>query len=210
MSGGGKGGSQTAETSVPDWVEQPARRNLARAEEISKIGYVPYGGPEVAAFTDGQNAAFSNNNAMANAYGMQGGANTMPQPTQYAGGVQGYSSLPLYDEAIAQLAASRPGQYGAIMRQFLNPNTGAGPGAQTAAVSGAPVVSDRDSNEPGRDDWGLGAPSGGTIGGYSGVRDMFDGGGPGVSGGAFQGAGRYSDVANFATGRDSSGGGGAK
>lgn len=45
-------------------------------------------------------------------------------------------------------------------------------------------------------------PSGGGvgIGGYTGIGDMFDGGGPGRSGDTFQGGGRISDVANAAVG----------
>jgi len=42
---------------------------------------------------------------------------------------------------------------------------------------------------------------GGLLGGYSGLGDMFDGGGPGQSGDRFEGGGRMSDMANAAMGR---------
>lgn len=42
-----------------------------------------------------------------------------------------------------------------------------------------------------------------ATGGYTGIGDMFDGGGPGRSGDRFEGGGRLSDVANAATGRGS-------
>ena len=55
---GGKGGSTTSTVEVPQYIEDAARRNLERADLISKIGYVPYYGPEVAAMTPAQEAAF--------------------------------------------------------------------------------------------------------------------------------------------------------
>jgi len=48
---GGKGGSETTETTIPDWLKQPAIRNLQRAEDVQRIEYMPYYGADVAAFT---------------------------------------------------------------------------------------------------------------------------------------------------------------
>jgi hypothetical protein len=42
---GGKGGSTTSSVTIPEYIEEAARRNLAKAEGISQIGYVPYYGP---------------------------------------------------------------------------------------------------------------------------------------------------------------------
>ena len=53
---GGKGGSTTSSVEIPEYIEEAARRNLAKAEDISQIGYVPYYGPDVAAFTPFQEA----------------------------------------------------------------------------------------------------------------------------------------------------------
>ena len=166
MSGGGKGGSSTSANSVPAWVEEPAKRNLARAEEISQIGYTPYYGPDVAAFTPQQIAGFNNANNMAGAYGMAGGGVSVPTPQTYAGGVQGYSSAPIYQQALDEFAQQRPGQYDAIMAQFIDPYTGTSPTAATAQTTAA---------NDGRNEWmmqqmgdpehGLGNPTG-SIGGF--------------------------------------------
>jgi hypothetical protein len=131
MSGGGKGGSQTSTTKVeiPDWLEEPAKRNIAKAEEIAKTGYVPYMGPDVAALTPMQQAAMQSTGMAADAYGLPNamGNQITPEPQTFAGGLQGYSAFPLYEQSIDQLYQSRPGQYNAMMAPFLDPVTGAGP-----------------------------------------------------------------------------------
>ena len=135
MSGGGKGGSQTttSEVSIPDWAEDAAKSNLARADDISKIGYVPYYGPDVAAFTPQQEAAFNNTNSLASAFGMGSAPVSTMQPVQtYAGGVRGYSSAPLYQGALDQLKENAPGQYDFITGMFIDPVTGAS--AQNASA----------------------------------------------------------------------------
>lgn len=156
---GGKGGSSTTEVKVPEYIETAAKQNLARADEIAQIGYTPYYGPDVAAFTPMQQASFYNTADAANAFGMGAPASQqdiyggMGAPTQYAGGISGYSSAPMYEQSLAQLQEQRPGQYDALMAPFLNPVTGADPaapfGSGSAASSGsyaptapAPVVSE--------------------------------------------------------------------
>lgn len=123
--GGGKGGSQTTEMELPGWVEDAARQNLTRADDISRIGYVPYSGPAVAAFTPQQLSAMQGVNQAANAFGLPGSdLSGIPEAQTFAGGVRGYSSAPLYEQSIAQLQADRPGQYQAITNQFVDPVTG--------------------------------------------------------------------------------------
>jgi hypothetical protein len=128
---GGKGGSTTSEVKIPEYIEAASKANLARANEISKIGYVPYYGPDVAAFSPMQQAAFQNTADTAGAFGLAAPTSQqdimggMPAPTTYAGGVQGYSSAPMYEQSLAELEAKRPGQYQAIMNQFLDPTAGA-------------------------------------------------------------------------------------
>ena len=174
---GGKGGSTSSTVTVPQYIEDAARANLAKANEISKIGYTPYYGPDVAAFTPMQRAAFQNTADMAGAFGMAGapidtysatgqrmgniGRSTagsafpigmsqqdimggMPTPTTYAGGVQGYSSAPMFEQSMAELEVRRPGQYAAINAPFIDFVTGAQPmapygtgGADEAAAAGA-------------------------------------------------------------------------
>ena len=131
MAGGGKGGSQTTEVKIPAWLEQAAQRNIGRAEELAQIGYTPYYGPDVAALTPMQVEAMRGASAAANAFGLGGGDPMagMPQAQTFAGGVQGYSSAPLFQQSVDQLQAQRPGQYDAMMAPFINPVTGAAPAA---------------------------------------------------------------------------------
>ena len=111
--GGGKGGSETTKTEVPDWIKQPAIRNLKRAEDVQRIEYMPYRGPEVAAFNATQNAAMDNNIATAKAFGLLDPNSTltattgMPTPTDF-NGFSGYSSMPIYDQALADTKAAQP------------------------------------------------------------------------------------------------------
>jgi hypothetical protein len=127
---GGKGGSTTSSVEIPEYIEEAARRNLAKAEDISQIGYVPYYGPDVAAFTPFQEAGFQQTADVASAFGVgpqmsrsdiMGG---MPAPTEFAGGVRGYSSAPLYQQAVDALAAKRPAQAQFIDSFFIDPVTG--------------------------------------------------------------------------------------
>ena len=127
---GGKGGSTTSSVEIPEYIEEAARRNLAKAEDISQIGYVPYYGPDVAAFTPFQEAGFQQTADVASAFGVgpqmsqtdiMGG---MPAATEFAGGVRGYSSAPLYQQAVDELAAQRPAQAQFIESFFIDPVTG--------------------------------------------------------------------------------------
>jgi len=125
---GGKGGSSTTTVEVPEYIEEAAKRNLARADVISQIGYVPYYGADVAAFTPLQEAAFQNVAGQAGAFGLAtpaGGAMSgMPAPQEFAGGIRGYSSAPMYEEALGELARRRPAQFNLIESLFINPVTG--------------------------------------------------------------------------------------
>ena len=128
---GGKGGSTSSSVEIPEYIEKAAQRNLNKAERISQLGYVPYYGPDVAAFTPMQQASFQNTANVANAFGM--GAPTsqsdimggMGAPTQYAGGVSGYSSAPIYEQSLDELARQRPGQKSYMDSFFIDPYSGA-------------------------------------------------------------------------------------
>lgn len=128
MSGGGKGGKQTTEVQIPQWLEDAARANLARASDVSAIGYTPYYGPDVAAMTPMQQAAIQNVNQAASAFGMAAPSDPMagmPQAQTFAGGVQGYSSAPLYEQSLESLQRARPAQYEAMNAMFIDPVSGA-------------------------------------------------------------------------------------
>ena len=125
-----KGGSTTSEVKVPEYIEAAAQRNLNRADKVSQLGYVPEYGPTVAAFTPMQQAAFQNTANTAGAFGMASPTSQtdvmggMPAPTTYAGGVQGYSSAPMYEQMVAELARNRPGQKSYIDSFFIDPTSG--------------------------------------------------------------------------------------
>lgn len=205
MAGGGKGGSSSTQVQLPDWLDSAAQRAMQRGEQVGQIGFVPYMGPDVAAFTPQQQAAFAGTNQAASAFGLPSTQGTgLPEPQTFAGGMQGYSSFPLYEEALAQLQQQRPGQFDAINSFFIDPVTGAAPTsglaqANPAAVAGQ-VFQDGNQGNGGAGGYGRGgmASSGG---GYSSFGDMFDGGGPGASGGSFSGGGLLSDAANRWSGR---------
>ena len=126
---GGKGGSTTSQVQIPEYIEAAAQRNLNKAERISQLGYVPYYGPDVAALTPMQQASMRNVADTAGAFGLQTTAGQdvygMPEPTTYAGGVQGYSSAPMFEQAQAELARRRPAQKSYIDSFFIDPFSGA-------------------------------------------------------------------------------------
>jgi hypothetical protein len=205
MSGGGKGGSQTTEVKIPEWLQQAAKQNIARADVLSTIGYTPYYGPDVAAFTPQQLAAMQGTNQAAAAFGMPTADPTGGMPQAYDfNGMSAYSSGPMFNQALAELQANRPGQYAALTAPFIDPVTGAAPLSPFGPLIG------------GRQDGGARGESGGSFGpldamrsmvpgfrgsgsgngmvtgtrgsgGYTGFRDMFDGGGPGQAGPTFSG-----------------------
>ena len=108
---GGKGGGQSTKTEIPAWAENATKRNLARAEEVQKIGYMPYYGPDVAGFTPSQQAAMQNNLSAASAFGMAAPTDAMagmPQAQDFGGGISGYSSGDLFDQAVAEFERRKP------------------------------------------------------------------------------------------------------
>ena len=226
---GGKGGKQTSEVTIPQYIEDAARRNLSKADDIAAMGYVPEYGPTVAAFTPMQEAAFRNTADAASEFGLGGGDMSARDlrggtdaPTTYAGGVRGYSSAPMYEDMLAQLEANAPGQYEYLRSFSIDPVTGAM--GSRAAPTPAPVsqgtnlgginMGGEASTYDGYGDPGSGrgmfdlyqGPSlngsaGYGIGGYTSLGDAFDGGGPGQSGGEFSGGGFASAIGNALGGR---------
>ena len=132
---GGKGGGQSTKTEIPEWAESATKRNLARAEEVQKIGYMPYYGPDIAGFTPTQQAAMQNNLAAASAFGMAAPADAMagmPQAQDFGGGISGYSSGNLFDQAVAEFEAREPAyakEYNELFagNTYTNPFPGPGP-----------------------------------------------------------------------------------
>ena len=127
---GGKGGSTSSSVEIPEYIEKAAQRNLNKAERISQLDYIPRYGPDVAAFTPMQQASFQNTANVANAFGMgsdmsqQDIMGGMPAATQYAGGVSGYSSAPIYEQMIDELGRQRPAQKAYRDSFFIDPYSG--------------------------------------------------------------------------------------
>ena len=123
--GGGSRGRQSSQVEIPDWIKQPSMRNIERAEAVQRLGYMPYMGLDVAGLTQPQQAAMQANIDAAAAFGLvDPGLNAMagmPQ-TQNVGGIQGYSSFPMFDRAVKDLQRSRPNQAAAYNRLFVNPS----------------------------------------------------------------------------------------
>lgn len=127
MSSGGGTTTQVSKTELPSWLQDAAQSNLARADYVSQLGYVPQYGLDVAGFTPMQTAAMQNTADAASAFGLSAPTNAMAgMPAQQTNnlGFSGYSSGALYDDALAQLQANRPAQYDAINDMFIDPNTG--------------------------------------------------------------------------------------
>lgn len=200
---GGKGGSKTSTVQIPAWLEQAAQANIRRAEDVAALGNVPYYGPDVAAMTPMQMQAGQGINSAAGAFGL-GTTDLsmgMPAPQTFAGGVQGYSSGALYDQALRELQARAPGQYDAITRMFVNPQTGAMPLSYGQSVPAMPqsapaVPLSYGTGSSGGSGSGVGSSAqydrdrqayGQTSGGYTSIADMFNGGGAGAAGNTFQG-----------------------
>ncbi|TWI32744.1 hypothetical protein [Paracoccus sulfuroxidans] len=122
------GGKQTTKNEIPKYLQEASQDAIARAGTVADLGYTPYYGLDVAAFTPQQNAAFQGANDAAAAFGMGGGAVNMPNSTTQ-GGISGYSSGGLYDAALAELKRRQPGLYDALRGVSINPQTGAAPTA---------------------------------------------------------------------------------
>ena len=124
-----KGGSSSQSTEIPAWLENAAIQNINRANDVSQIGYTPYYGPDVAAFSPMQQQSMQSTGNAASAFGLapQGydAMAGMPQAQTFANGMQGYSSAPLYQESVDQLQANRPAQFQAMADMFIDPITGA-------------------------------------------------------------------------------------
>ena len=120
------GGTKEDKVILPKFYETALQQQIGMAGDASATGYVPYYGPEVAAFSPMQQASFQGTDQMASAFGMPttGGQQYMPQAETFAGGVQGYSSAPIYQQAVDAHAAANPAQASHLGSFTINPQTG--------------------------------------------------------------------------------------
>lgn len=122
------GGTTTSSNKVPKYIEQGGMEAIDRARGVADMGYVPYIGPDVAAPGQGTLAAWANQDAAANAFGMAAPTSTGLEglPMANNGGVQGFSSFPGYKAALGNLESEYPGLYAYLQSMMINPVTGAG------------------------------------------------------------------------------------
>ena len=124
-----KGGTTSQSTQIPAYLEDAVRENINRARDVSQIGYTPYYGADVAAFSPMQQQSMRSTGNAASAFGLApegfDGTAGIPQAQTFAGGVQGYSSAPLYEQSLDNLFANAPAQYNAMNDMFIDPFTGA-------------------------------------------------------------------------------------
>lgn len=185
---GGKGGSTTSEVTVPKYIEDAAKANLAKAAGISEVGYTPYYGPDVAAFNPMQQAMFQNTSDVANAFGMATPTNpqdimgNMGRPQTYANGVTGYSSAPMFQDAVDTLGYFRPNQKALMDSFFVNPNIGFDPNSPYVASPGSGVSLNMMGRNPSfsANTTNYGADSD-YYGGYGGAGGAVTGYGSGMS-----------------------------
>ena len=121
------GGSTESEVKIPAWLEEQAKQNLQRAQDVASIGYTPYYGAEVAAFNPMQQAGFQNTADASSAFGLSAPSNAMagmPQAQDFGGGVMGYSSAPLFEDAMSRFRNARPAQANLIDSFFIDPVNG--------------------------------------------------------------------------------------
>ena len=130
-----KGGRESKDTTLPAFFETAIQQGVGMGTDLAEAPYAVYRGPDVAAFSPLQNAAFQSTDQMSSAFGMPttGGANYLPDPVQ-AGGAVGYSAAPVFDSAVANLPAPVSDYYSSF---GIDPNTGA---VGSRAPSNQPVA----------------------------------------------------------------------
>jgi hypothetical protein len=99
----------------------------------------------------------------------------MPEAQTFAGGVQGYSSAPLYEQSLDKLFANAPAQYNAINSMFIDPFTGAAPrsGYGATPTQTSQMVSGG-GGDMGGGYTGGGSSSNGSTGDYYGVNSQYN------------------------------------
>jgi len=124
MGGGGKGGSQSTQVEIPAWAESAMKENLRKASAMGEIGYMPYYGPDTAAFTPMQEAGMQGSYDAAAAFGLADpGGDALagiPEAKDFGGGMMGYSSGDLFEQARAEFESRNP-QQAAAYNQFFTP-----------------------------------------------------------------------------------------
>ena len=168
MGSGGKGGGTTVE--IPKWAEDAMKENLTKAQGMSEIGYMPYYGPDVAAFTPMQEMGMQGAYDAAAAFGV-GGAEKggdalagLPEAKDFGGGLRGFSSGDLFEQARAEFEGRNPQQAAAFNKFFVQTGGGQAGAGFPSAYGGEvpPFVDPTSGNAGGAGGSGGSGGSGGT------------------------------------------------
>jgi len=110
---GGKGGSQSAQVQIPQWAEDAARQNIARAQAVQNMPYAPIMGPTMAGFTSGQKAGMESQAALAQRMGIipqdyDVASGYMPGEIDAGNGLTAYASYPGAKERVIAAFEENP------------------------------------------------------------------------------------------------------
>lgn len=191
-------GSKTESQSVPQYVTDLGTDAANLARERNEMGYIPYYGPETAAFTPMQVAQMHGANLQAGALGLPQAEGSFVPQTSYDNGLQGYNSAGIMEDSLARLKEANPDVYNLLMKLKDMQQPEQQPFFSPAKLLMRAMMFGSDGEGSGtyaasRGSRGSGG-SGGAFG-YTSGRDMIDGGGKGKSGSTFVG-GRLSDRLN--------------
>ena len=109
-------GSKTSTTEVPAYIEDASKQAIGMANARNELGYIPYYGPDVAAFNPMQINAMQGANTMAQSMGLPTAGLSLMTPEDYGNGVLGHSSAPLYEDSMARLQAANPELFDALQK----------------------------------------------------------------------------------------------
>lgn len=124
--GGGKGSSESKSKPLP-YIEAAVQQALNLGDAYGRLGIPMYTGPEVAAFDPQQVQAMQGYSDAGAAFGMNAARNVatdLPQAENYGGGINGISSFPTVEKALATWAEKFPGQAEYLKKFMINPVTG--------------------------------------------------------------------------------------
>jgi len=107
-------GSQTTKNEIPAYAEDASKQALGMANARNEMGYIPYMGPDVAAFNPMQKAGMQGANSMAASMGLGTAAPSFMEAQDFGGGVMGHSSQPLYQANMDALEAANPELFAAL------------------------------------------------------------------------------------------------
>ena len=107
-------GSQTTKNEIPAYAEDTSKQALGMANARNEMGYIPYMGPDVAAFNPMQKAGMQGANTMAASMGLGTAAPSFMEAQDFGGGVMGHSSQPLYQANMDALEAANPELFAAL------------------------------------------------------------------------------------------------